>query len=60
MDSADNLTLTARAPLASLRNCLAAQPGGPLIAVLLEPGSVGLIDSRKPCSEVRCPQQNAV
>ena len=53
--SAESPTLTVRAPLASLRNCLAAQPGGPLMAVLQEPGTVSLVDSRQPHAEVSCP-----
>ena len=53
--SAESPTLTDRAPLASLRNCLAAQPGGPLMAVLQEPGTVSLVDSRQPHAEVSCP-----
>ena len=44
--------MVVQAPLASLRNCLAAQPNGHLLAVVREPGTVALSDRRRPDAEV--------
>ena len=47
--------MTLQAPLASLSNCLAAQPCGRLLAVVQEPGIVAFWDSRQPNAKVQHP-----
>lgn len=47
--------MTVQAPLASLGNCLAAQPCGRLLALVQEPGIVSFWDSRQPNAKVQRP-----
>lgn len=46
---------TVQAPLSSLSNCLAAQPCGRLLAVVQEPGTVALWNTRQPNAKVEHP-----
>ena len=44
--------MTIQPPLVSLRNCLAAQPHGHILAVVQEPGTVAFSNRRQPDAKV--------